>query len=237
VQESGCNLVESQAGLRRLAEAESVEHGQGTPTFEEIYEAYAERVLNLAYRMTGDAEAARDLTQDVFVKVYENLDSFERRSHVFTWIYRIAVNHVTNHLKKEKRRRWVSFMDSKVSDVFREGDTGAPGDAPANEVPADKKLEADERAKLVWSAVQALPVQVPPASRSLPLRRDELQGDRRHARDQLERGRDADPPGQETARARSRAVAGADMTVGEAKRRGERPKKPCKKRGFAGQKG
>lgn len=134
-----------------------MEHGKGTPTFEEIYEAYAERVLNLAYRMTGDAEAARDLTQEVFVKVYENLDSFERRSHVFTWIYRIAVNHVTNHLKKEKRRRWVSFMDWKVSDVFKDGETGAPGDAPANEVPADRKLEADERAKLVWSAVQALP--------------------------------------------------------------------------------
>jgi RNA polymerase sigma-70 factor (ECF subfamily) len=135
-----------------------VEHGQGTPTFEEIYEAYADRVLNLAYRMTGNEDTARDLTQEIFIKVYEHLESFEHRSQVFTWLYRIAVNHITNHLNKEKRRRWLSLMEWKISDVFREEEAGAAFDPPAKELPADKKLEADERAKLVWSMVQTLPV-------------------------------------------------------------------------------
>jgi RNA polymerase sigma-70 factor (ECF subfamily) len=135
-----------------------VEHGKGTPTFEAIYEAYAERVLNLAYRMTADEEAARDLTQEIFIKVYENLGSFEHRSQVFTWLYRIAVNHITNYIKKEKRRRWVSFMDWKISDVFREDQAGSAFDIPAEGLSADRKLEDDERAKLVWSMVQSLPV-------------------------------------------------------------------------------
>lgn len=134
-----------------------MDRAQGTPTFEEIYDAYSDRVLNLAYRMTGDGETARDLTQEVFIKVYEHLDSFEHRSQIFTWLYRIAVNHITNHLNKEKRRRWLSLLDWKISDVFQEGASGPPIDIPANEPPADRKLEAEERANVVWSMVQTLP--------------------------------------------------------------------------------
>lgn len=134
-----------------------MEHGKGTPTFEAIYEAYAERVLNLAYRMTGDEETARDLTQEIFIKVYEHLGSFEHRSRVFTWLYRIAVNHVANHLKKERRRRWVSIMDWRISDVFREEEAASNVNVAAIEDPADKKLESEERARVVWSAVQTLP--------------------------------------------------------------------------------
>ena len=48
-------------------------------TFEDIYSAYSDRVLNLAYRLTGDEEIARDLSQEIFVKVYENLARFEQR--------------------------------------------------------------------------------------------------------------------------------------------------------------
>jgi RNA polymerase sigma-70 factor (ECF subfamily) len=48
-------------------------------------------------------------------------------------------------------------MDWKVSDVFREETAGPPIDVPANELPTDRKLEADERARLVWSMIQTLP--------------------------------------------------------------------------------
>ena len=90
----------------------------GAPAFEEIYEAYAERVLNLAYRLTGNEEVARDLTQDIFIRVYEKLGTFEGKSHVYTWIYRIAVNHIFNHLKRERRYRWLSLLDRDVSDAL-----------------------------------------------------------------------------------------------------------------------
>ncbi len=134
-----------------------MEHGEGRPTFEEIYAAYADRVLNLAYRITANEETARDLTQEIFVKVYENLDEFEQRSQVFTWIYRIAINHITSYLRKEKRRRFVFFMDQRLSDVFREEDEDAASAVPAVEALADRKLEEGERARLVWSTVRSLP--------------------------------------------------------------------------------
>jgi signal transduction histidine kinase len=50
-----------------------VEHGKGTPTFEEIYEAYADRVLNLAYRMTADEEIA--LKQKILLKYAEVIEN------------------------------------------------------------------------------------------------------------------------------------------------------------------
>lgn len=125
-------------------------------TFETVYETYAGDVLNLAFRMTADEDVARDLTQDIFVKVYQNLDSFERRSSLYTWIYRIAVNHIYNHLKRERRRRWVDLLDATVSEAIR----GAGEDAAAPttpEVPADRRLEDNQRAEVVWRAVTSLP--------------------------------------------------------------------------------
>jgi len=127
-------------------------------TFESVYETYADNILNLAWRMTGNEDVARDLTQDIFLKVYQNLDTFERRSSIYTWIYRIAVNHVYNHLKRERRRHWVDLLDKTVSEAVRDlpGDTETSGPT-APEPLADRLLEDAERAQVVWRAVTALP--------------------------------------------------------------------------------
>ncbi|MEJ2722929.1 MAG: sigma-70 family RNA polymerase sigma factor [bacterium] len=128
-----------------------------TPSFEDIYAEYGERILNLAYRLSGDEEAARDLTQEIFVKVYENLETFEHRSQVYTWIYRIAVNHVTNFIKKERRRRWVTLMDEKVSDLARSEGNDPDLRQRVETAPAERNLEASDRARIVWDAVRSLP--------------------------------------------------------------------------------
>ena len=83
-------------------------------TFDEIYKQNAEIVLNLAYRMTGKEEVARDLTQDVFLKVYENQDSFREQSKISTWIYKIAMNHVLNYVKREKRIAFFDFLEKDI---------------------------------------------------------------------------------------------------------------------------
>lgn len=87
-------------------------------TFDEIYKQNAEIVLNLAYRMTGKEEAARDLTQDVFLKVYEKQESFREQSKISTWVYKIAMNHILNYVKREKRLAFFDFLekDSKLLD-------------------------------------------------------------------------------------------------------------------------
>jgi RNA polymerase sigma-70 factor (ECF subfamily) len=126
------------------------------PTFDEVYEAHAERVLNLAFRLTGDEDVARDLCQEIFVKVYQNLGTFEQRSTVFTWIYRIAVNHIHNYLKKERRWRRVLLADGKVADIASEA-AGKPGPWGNATVPsAERRLERSQRARVVWDAIQTL---------------------------------------------------------------------------------
>ena len=52
---------------------------------------------------TGDSDAANDLLQETFLKVWQNLDKFRNQSMISTWIYRIAVNTCLTYLKKEKR--------------------------------------------------------------------------------------------------------------------------------------
>jgi RNA polymerase sigma-70 factor (ECF subfamily) len=66
-------------------------------TFDEIYNLYGKKVLNLACRLTGNEELAKDLTQDIFVKIFQNLEGFQNKSQLYTWIYRIAMNHCINH--------------------------------------------------------------------------------------------------------------------------------------------
>jgi RNA polymerase sigma-70 factor (ECF subfamily) len=125
-------------------------------SFEAIYQRHGTRVLNLAYRMTGNEETARDLAQEVWIKVFERLDTFEARSDVFTWIYRITVNHALNHMKRERRVRWLDLLDRPVGEVLRE-ENADPAFLERTEAPrADAAIEADERACRVWQAIQAL---------------------------------------------------------------------------------
>jgi RNA polymerase sigma-70 factor (ECF subfamily) len=128
-----------------------------TPSFDAIYATYGERILNLAYHLSGNEETARDLTQEIFIKVYQNLAGFEGRSQIYTWIHRIAVNHITTYLKKARRHRWLSLLDEKVSDlVFR--DRWDPAGSPSEKTPrAERNLEESDRARIVWEAVQSLP--------------------------------------------------------------------------------
>jgi RNA polymerase sigma-70 factor (ECF subfamily) len=143
--------------LRPIIKRGNQLHNPGeTSDFDSIYESYSEKVLNLAFRITGNEDTARDLTQDIFIKVYQKLDTFEHRSNIYTWIYRVAVNHIYNFLKKERRRRWVGLLDKTVEDIIQDGNI-EPSFPTVREKAADHKLEETERAEIVWRAVRSLP--------------------------------------------------------------------------------
>ena len=126
-------------------------------TFEEIYRAYSGRVLNLIFRMTRREDVARDLTQDVFLKVYENLSSFRHESGIYTWIHRITVNHVLNYLKREKRFRPLESVNEILGQFVKgRGGSHEPVDE-SRDAAGDSALEGSERAAIVWSAVKSLP--------------------------------------------------------------------------------
>jgi RNA polymerase sigma-70 factor (ECF subfamily) len=76
-------------------------HGAGdVRAFDEVYARHAEMVYNLALRLSGDAEEAADLTQEVFLRVHRHLGSFAGRSALKTWIFRVALNHCRERLSR-----------------------------------------------------------------------------------------------------------------------------------------
>ena len=72
--------------------------------FEGLYRAHAGRLFGLLTCMTGSAQDAEDLLQDVFVHAHRKLDSFRGESSLGTWLYRLAVNQCLDHLRSRQSR-------------------------------------------------------------------------------------------------------------------------------------
>jgi RNA polymerase sigma-70 factor (ECF subfamily) len=70
--------------------------------FEPLVARYERVVFNLALRMVGDREDARDLAQNTFLKAYEKLGTYDPRHRFFSWIYRIAVNECLNFVSRRR---------------------------------------------------------------------------------------------------------------------------------------
>ena len=68
--------------------------------FETLLDRYERPVFNVALRMVNNTEDARDITQSVFLKAFEHLNSYDSRFRFYSWIYRIAVNESLNFIKK-----------------------------------------------------------------------------------------------------------------------------------------
>jgi len=75
-----------------------------TGAFAELVRRYQDRLFNTAWRICGNAEDARDVTQDAFIKAYESISSFRGASGFYTWVFRIAVNLAISHRRSMKRR-------------------------------------------------------------------------------------------------------------------------------------
>ncbi len=76
-----------------------------TVPFEKVFEQYKQKIFRLIYRLTNSYEEAEDITADVFVAAYKSYASFQGKSEVYSWLYRIALNHCTNNLIRDKRRK------------------------------------------------------------------------------------------------------------------------------------
>lgn len=123
--------------------------------FREMYREYARPILNLAYRMTGSDAVARDLTQDVFLKVFENMEGFRDESAVYTWIYRIALNHIQNHLKRERQVNWLNFFTDSNEEQSEPADESADW-KPVGFSRPDHQLEGKEREAILLKKIAEL---------------------------------------------------------------------------------
>src|SRR5581483_1096778 len=90
----------------------------------ELYDAHAPRVFRLAFRLTGDADLAREFTQDTFVRAFSQLSRFRGDSALSTWLHRITVTVVANAMRKVKRFR---ERETDLEDIHPLGGDGSDG--------------------------------------------------------------------------------------------------------------
>ena len=88
--------------------------------FAVLYQRYRARIVALAFGMTGQREQAEDLTQEIFLRVYQRLGTFQGEAKFATWFYRIALNHCLNHCRNERRRQRPLKVNDHSSGVLVE---------------------------------------------------------------------------------------------------------------------
>lgn len=92
--------------------------GGSESAFAALTERYQDRVFRLLGRYCRDVGECEDLAQDVFLKVFRKLHTFQHESQFFTWVYRITVNAATDHLAKAGRRRLKLVEDEATLDAI-----------------------------------------------------------------------------------------------------------------------
>jgi len=98
--------VEDKELLEKIRNKETRNYG-----FNLLVRAYQERIYWHIRKMVIDHDDADDLVQDVFIKVWKNLDKFREDAKLYTWIYRIATNECLTFLAKKKRRFFLPIGD------------------------------------------------------------------------------------------------------------------------------
>lgn len=119
--------------------------------FDEIFDRYKRRILNFVYHMLHDKETAEDVTQEVFVKVYMNLENYDpAKGKISSWIYTIAGNTAKNVLRDKKHKQDTS-LDNIIFDEEKEirlGDVISDEKYRPDSALEDKELQSQIQAVL-----------------------------------------------------------------------------------------
>jgi RNA polymerase sigma factor (sigma-70 family) len=132
--------LEDQEILLKFKNPETRHYG-----FNLLVRKYQQKIYWLIRRMVIDHDDADDLVQDVFVKVWANLDHFREDSKLYTWIYRVATNETLTFLQKKKRKYFLPLNDVSAE--------------LANKIPANLSatLDGDEIQERFMKALLTLP--------------------------------------------------------------------------------
>jgi RNA polymerase sigma-70 factor (ECF subfamily) len=108
--------------------------------FEELIDKYQGKIFNVALRMVNDYDDAKDISQTVFIKAYNRMDTFKPKYKFFSWLYRMLINESLNFL--EKKRQHMKLEQDIVS----------------QEKNPEERYHQNELNKIVDEAVGELPV-------------------------------------------------------------------------------
>ena len=137
--------------------------------FEELILSYQKKVLNLAYRMLGSVSDAEDAAQEIFIKVFRSLYSFNEKSAFSTWLYKVATNVCLDILRKRKRQNGGAMISiSRYNSQDDEYELPIEDGAPSPHEEAQKKeamralksaldlLSEEQRAVIVMRDINGL---------------------------------------------------------------------------------
>jgi RNA polymerase sigma-70 factor, ECF subfamily len=137
--------IPSEDLMARIAEGDE-------DAFEILINRHQASILNLVYRFIGDRTQAKDLAQEVFIRVWQAAGSYQPKAKFTTWIYRITANLCFNELKSARRKKLFQFLRSDADNEIH-GEEDFPDGSPS---PEDLLL-AKERSHQITKALQSLP--------------------------------------------------------------------------------
>jgi RNA polymerase sigma factor (sigma-70 family) len=115
--------------------------------WEAIVRTYWRKVFNVAYKFVGKHDEAEDLTQDIFLKIFKSLDTFDRRANFQTWLISISRNLCIDHYRSVRKERETIDRDVDANALMPE--SREPGPIAS--------LEQRDRVMLLRQAMAALP--------------------------------------------------------------------------------
>ncbi|MEO8759512.1 MAG: RNA polymerase sigma factor [Bacteroidia bacterium] len=121
-------------------------------TLKQLVESYKGLVFNTAISFLQHREEAEDITQEVFIEVYQSLAKFKEQSSISTWIYRITVNKCLDHLRGKKRQKRFGF----ITNLFHH-ETGEVLHEISHFDHPGIELEKKEKANILFKAIEKLP--------------------------------------------------------------------------------
>jgi RNA polymerase sigma factor (sigma-70 family) len=94
--------------------------------WESIVRQYRRKVFNIAYKFVGRHEAAEDLTQDIFLRIFKSLDTFDRRANFQTWLISVSRNLCIDHYRSVRKEREVINRDVDAGALMPVANTPTP---------------------------------------------------------------------------------------------------------------
>jgi RNA polymerase sigma-70 factor (ECF subfamily) len=123
--------------------------------WEEIVQKYHRRIYNICYRFAGSGDDAEDLTQEVFIKMYRTLNSYDvDRGAFMTWVTTITRNLLVDHFRKTKQERMTDSLDTVSSD--HEDAMALSEKIPDRGPSQDSRVQSRETGETVHLALQKL---------------------------------------------------------------------------------